>query len=382
MKRISVIFIFLFCAGLSIAIFIFLSFKNDAIQNISKDEVQKASPIPKENKVNEIIGFLPYWNLSGDYEVLPQNFTKIIYFGLAVDKNGDILKRGPEWQMFNSKKFSSIKNDAQKSGTKIILALTNFDNASINYLIQNTSATENFIYQTESLIKENELDGINFDFEYQQGTSVPSSSALSDFFKKVNSRLRIYYPSFSLSFDVSGRITEKKDFYDVRTLGDVFDFIILMGYDYRTAKSVWAGPAAPIDGEVNDHTIRESVEYFVNKVPFEKLVLGIPLYGYEWETLDARPKSSVVGKKGAVATYKRILKLLSENASISSSWDEKARSPWFSYKENNVLKQVYYEDKKSIGEKINFVKETKLGGVAFWALGYEGNNSDIFNTLR
>lgn len=379
MKIFLVLFTFLFCAGISIAIFIFLGFKGNFSQKIPQTEIKKVSPTSQANKESEFIGFLPYWSLSGDYSVLPQNFTKIIYFGLSVDKNGNILKKGIEWQAFNSKKFSSIKNDAQKSGTKILLALTNFDNDSINYLIQNTSATENFIYQTENLIKENGLDGINFDFEYQQGTDIPASSTLSAFFKKINRRLKISYPVLSLSFDVSGRITEKKDFYDVRTLGVIFDFLILMGYDYRTATSVWAGPPAPIDGEVNDHTIRESVEYFVNKVPFEKIVLGIPLYGYEWETQDTRPKSSVVRNLGAIATYKRISKLLSENASISALWDDKAKSPWFSYQENNALKQVYYEDKKSIREKINFSKEKKLGGVAFWALGYEGNNSEIFN---
>ena len=49
-----------------------------------------------------------------------------------------------------------------------------------------------------------------------------------------------------------------------------------MAYDYRQQGSSRAGPSAPIIGELNEHSISESVESLSGRVPNNKLILGLP----------------------------------------------------------------------------------------------------------
>lgn len=62
---------------------------------------------------------------------------------------------------------------------------------------------------------------------------------------------------------------------DYAALGENADAVFLMtyewGYTYGPPMAV-----APLD------KVRQVVEYAVTRIPSEKLVLGIPNYGYDW----------------------------------------------------------------------------------------------------
>ena len=51
-----------------------------------------------------------------------------------------------------------------------------------------------------------------------------------------------------------------------------------------------------------------------------------------------------------------------------------AKESYIIYKddETGVYHQIFYPDKKSMEEKSQFAEKNNLGGVAVWALGYEG----------
>ena len=44
--------------------------------------------------------------------------------------------------------------------------------------------------------------------------------------------------------------------------------------------------------------------------------------------------------------------------------------------------QIYFEDERSLKAKLELVKQTGLGGVGFWALGYEGEDEEIWRGVR
>ncbi len=44
--------------------------------------------------------------------------------------------------------------------------------------------------------------------------------------------------------------------------------------------------------------------------------------------------------------------------------------------------QTWYDDDESLGLKIDYGYSENLGGIGFWALGYEGNNATIWNTIK
>jgi len=341
---------------------------------ITKSITQQTNTIKRE-----AIGFLPSWSVAKKAKVYPKDLTQIIYFGLNVNKDGSIIKYDEnslpvlEWSYFNSDYFGQIRKEASGSGTKVLLSIKSFDNTTIDNIISSQTATNKLTGQLLALIKEYSLDGINIDFEYFTDTNFPTSKYLATFLEELSLRLKKNNPKIIISIDVNATVVVKDKAYNMTEIAKAVDQVILMAYDYRGQSSTVSGPPSPIYGEANEHSISESIDALSGRVPNDKLILAIPFYGYEWQTFTDKHKSSIVEGSGALATYKRVKELLKERSDIIKSWDDISKSPWLSYIQYGAIKQIYYEDDRSIAEKIKFAKEKNMGGIAIWALGYEGN---------
>ena len=358
--------------------------KSNNLENINKTQIitpaiTKSVSQQTNTIKRETIGFLPSWSVAKKAKVYPKDLTQIIYFGLNVNKDGSIIKYDEnnlpvlEWSYFNSDYFGQIRKEASVSGTKVLLSIKSFDNTTIDNIISSQIATNKLTGELLTLIKQYSLDGINIDFEYFTDTNFPTSKYLAEFLEELSARLKKDNPKIIISIDVNATVVVGDKAYNMTKISKAVDQVILMAYDYRGQSSIRSGPPAPIYGEVNEHSIGESVESLSGRVPGNKLILAIPFYGYEWQTVNDKHKSSVIEGSGALATYKRIKELLRERSDIIKSWDDISKSPWLSYIQYGAIKQIYYEDDRSIAEKIKFAKEKNLGGIAIWALGYEGN---------
>ena len=336
----------------------------------------------------EAIGFLPSWSVANKSKVYPEKLSQIIYFGLSINSDGSIIRYNEdklpvlEWTYFNSDYFKEIRNDASRSGTKILLSIKSFDNETIDNVISNKSATNRLADELGVLITQYDLDGINIDFEYFTDTDFPTSKYLSKFLETLSSKLREETPELIISIDVNSTVVIKDKAYNMTEISKSVDQVILMAYDYRQQGSAKAGPTAPINSLSNEHSISESVESLSGRVPIKKLILAIPFYGYEWQTITTNQKSPTVEGSGALATYRRVRELLSKRSDAVKSWDDISKSPWLTYREYGAIKQVYYEDDRSIAEKIRFANENKMGGIAIWALGYEGSYLEPWKVIE
>jgi spore germination protein YaaH len=70
------------------------------------------------------------------------------------------------------------------------------------------------------------------------------------------------------------------------------------------------------------------------------------------------------------------VKLLSGCLDCQTTTNDKTAETTVSYadKETGSYHLTYYSDENSFKEKMALVKKYNLGGVAFWALGYESEN--------
>jgi spore germination protein YaaH len=48
---------------------------------------------------------------------------------------------------------------------------------------------------------------------------------------------------------------------------------------------------------------------------------------------------------------------------------------------NNLYRQLFFEDKKSLALKYDWIKENQIGGVGIWALGYDNGYSELWDLL-
>ncbi len=339
---------------------------------------EKTEPFKRKR---EVIGFLPYWNVNEQEKINTDHLTQLIYFGLTVNDDGTLVKKTEkgeqtfEWKQLNSESFKKIRKDAEKKNVKILVAVKNFEGVKINRLISNPKATDTFIKELNTLIKEQNLDGINLDFEYFSYSDFPTMQYLNPFLMKLNTELKKENPELILSFDANAGAVITDKAYDMVKIGESVDQVILMAYDYRRATSTKAGHIAPLKGlNKVEHSVTYSLDSLLGRVPENKIILAVPFYGYEWQTLTSEYESETVPNTGASATYARVKTLIENRTDVKQYWDEEAQSPWLVYKQNGQIKQIYYENELSMNKKIDLIINKKLGGVAIWAVGFEGEN--------
>lgn len=198
--------------------------------------------------------------------------------------------------------------------------------------------------------------GLDVDFEY---VFPQEREAYAAFIARLRERLNpLGYPVIVAlapknRADQPGLLYEAHDY---ALLGAAADAVLLMTYEWGYAY----GPpmaVAPI-GEV-----RRVLDYAVTEIPPQKIFLGIPLYGYDW-ALPFQPgasKAESVSPQFALATAVRY------GAEIR--YDETQQAPYFYYMPRSGREHViWFEDARSMEQKLRLVDEYGLQGVGFWSL--------------
>ena len=144
--------------------------------------------------------------------------------------------------------------------------------------------------------------------------------------------------------------------YDYPALARAADFLTLMAYD----NSGRNGPPGPIAGY---DWVKNALEYARTRIPADKLLLGIALYGREWSESGRGVPARTLAYPETRALLDRLL--------LRPRWDEKQRSPWFEYRTRGTVRSVWYEDARSVQEKLKLVERFRLRGFAAWRLGME-----------
>lgn len=149
---------------------------------------------------------------------------------------------------------------------------------------------------------------------------------------------------------------------DYRAIGQVADQVRLMGYDYHWAGS-GPGPIAPIDW------IRAVLSYAKTQIPASKIILGVPLYGYDW-----------VGGQGTPLSWLQAFQL-SQQYGVRPHFDGASQSPWFGYTDQAGRRHVvWFENGPSTQAKFEAAESAGIGGIYVWIYGLE--DTSIWTALR
>jgi spore germination protein YaaH len=162
--------------------------------------------------------------------------------------------------------------------------------------------------------------------------------------------------------------------YRNTNLKQYLDSIFIMGYDYHWRESSTTGPVSPYNDPAT-YDVVDTVNISLNYYDKQQLILGLPFYGYDWKTVSGQPKAGTIGiAKSVDLSWTNYIAPV-----YGRLWDSSSNTPWYRYKDGDTWHQVWYDDDKSIGLKYDYAKSKNLGGVGFYALGLEGNNSTIWN---
>jgi spore germination protein YaaH len=143
-------------------------------------------------------------------------------------------------------------------------------------------------------------------------------------------------------------------FADYAFLAGHLDQVQLMCYDEHWSGGE-AGPIASLPW------VRKVMEYATSVMPREKIVMGIPFYGYAWPA--AGTASEVTPLKG---------EQLSGAPGSAPAWDDAAKTTSVAYVDDTGGKRTaYFETARSLGLRLDLAREFRVAGVAIWRLGDE-----------
>jgi len=294
----------------------------------------------------------------------------------------------------NTEKFSKIiKNQA----TRLSLLIANMNEDEILELIKNPDLTSsNLINEVSPIMKEHGFTDLNLDIESFKLASDSARFQYQEFVKSVKDKLTENKLG-TLTVELTPKSPVEKHLIDVAEIGKIADFVVLMAYDYHYSLSETAGPVAPLIGtpEKREYDVTTALEQTVRLIPREKVILGIPLYGYEWETLSSVPGAPTISRSWSVVSNKRALEFTSGCASCSAVPDENMApfvvypGEFIDYEINplgklsdngisgrdvseqdsdavyNHIHQLTYENEKSLSDKLELARSHKIAGVAF-----------------
>ncbi|MEH7391592.1 glycosyl hydrolase family 18 protein [Bacillus sp. JJ1503] len=221
---------------------------------------------------------------------------------------------------------------------------------------------ERLINNIYNLVKTKGYAGVNIDFERIRESE---RDLYSGFLRSLSDRLRPegYYTSVAVPAKTSDEISWLKG-YDYGGIGAAVDFVFIMAYDWHETSSS-PGPTAPI-GEV-----RKTIEYALNHMRGNKIILGVPRYGYNWTMANGTVESArAVSVSTAVETAMKY--------QVPIQYSSEYQQPFYQYRDETGKRHiVWFEDSRARAQKLQLMVNYRLRGVGAWQLGLHFPQSGI-----
>lgn len=258
----------------------------------------------------------------------------------------------------------AIKAAAARNNSAVLLSVTNisgvvganFNTELIDKILNDNTLQTKLIDNMLNLIRTGNYKGVVIDFEK---ISPNNREKYNNFLRKVVARL---HPNYLVGTALAPKTYDVKSgawhgAHDYRAHGQIVDFVVIMTYEWG-----WSGGPPMAVAPINE--VRKVIDYAVSVIPSRKILMGVPLYGYDW-TLPYMPGGEFAESIGNQEGIDRALK---HGAIIK--YDTKSQSPYYSYIDSNRRQHVvWFEDARSVQAKYKLASAYKLRGVSYWALG-------------
>ncbi len=253
--------------------------------------------------------------------------------------DADLIRQAYEFQVAPVMVLSGIGSGNYETSFEVLLQNTVLQNLVIANLIQ-TMTERGYL-------------GLDVDFEY----IAPELAA--DYLSFLeNLRNQLHGAGFFLHVDLAPKTYAAQpgllyEAHNYQAIGEIADQVLLMtyewGYTYGPPMSV-----APLN------QVRRVVEYGVEEILPSKILMGIPNYGYDWRL----PYERGISRATSIGNQRAISIAAQNRAEVL--FDERAASPTFGYFRDGAEHVVWFEDVRSIEQKLQLRDEFRLKGVGYW----------------
>lgn len=284
------------------------------------------------------------------YKTLP-NLTYITPFSYGFNPDGSLVELDDD----------KVRNIAISNNVGPLMLLTTlgpdgtFSSDKASKMLKDENIQNILIDNIVKTLQEKNYYGLDVDFEY---LSKDDRDNFTNFIRKLSDTLHPL--GYILAVALAPKASEAEvgllyEGHDYKALGQYADELLLMTYEWGYA----FGPpmaVAPLN------KVKAVIEYAITQIDNDKLLIGIPNYGYDWTLPFVKgSQAKSVSNIGAVD--------LARDVGAVIEFDETAQAPFFTYYDVEGKEHiVWFEDARSIEAKLNLVDEYDLLGVAYWTI--------------
>ena len=298
-----------------------------------------------------------------------KDLTTLAYFSVDANGDGSLDESGPGWNGYQSQDLVNLVNRSHAAGDRVVLTITCFSQHSLNQITSDPSAVARLSAALITAVKAKNLDGVNFDFE---GEGSADQAGLTNLITKVSAALHGTNPYWQVTMAVYGSAaSDSAGFYNVAAVAPAVDAFFVMAYDMNSKTQ--PSPTSPLFGP--GYTDARVIADFLKVVPANKIVIGLPYYGYDWPVSDGTPTATATGPESPLS-YATIAA-----ANHPTYWDPGSDTPWTTYQVGTQWHKTYYDDPTSMALKAQLANFFHIAGVGIWALGMDGNDPAMLAAL-
>ena len=270
-------------------------------------------------------------------------------FSYSITSEGGIVAPSDDW----------LIERARNSSVMPLMVVTNisegsFSTEALSQVLASPYARENLISSILAELSAKGYHGVTLDMEY---ISPSDKDAYNAFLREFSERLHnsgyilVTAVAPKLRADQPGLLYESHDY---KVQGEAADYVIIMTYEWGYT---YSSPMAvqPIN------EVRKVLRYAVTEIPSEKIIMGMPNYGYDWKLPYVR--GTAASSIGFTSALNLALYYHSEIL-----FDENSQTPYFYYTYNGTRHVVWFDDAKSIDAKLRLIDEFNLAGASYWTI--------------
>ena len=248
------------------------------------------------------------------------------------------------------------------SRQKRVLLFGNFSDAGFDPELAHRILTDPVVQERamSSILAEAErigVAGIQIDFE-----NIPPEDreAYTQFLRRLKERLEPL--GLTLSVAAAAKTSDTTAGWggatDYAAIGQIVDYFYIMAYDEHWLGGE-PGPVASLGW------VEQVVRYATGVMPSQKILLGVPFYGYEW-SLDPELGTETNAAYGPGRMQRRAAEFGAEVV-----WDPVAAENKAVFLTDEGERIAWYPDERSLDAKLRLAYQYNLKGVAVWRVGLE-----------
>ena len=319
----------------------------------------------------------PYTIRPGDIINIPENATKrtISVNGYAYpDIKDDILAKTLPYLTYlsifshsitetgdlNSITDARLIETAKQARVSPIMVVTNieaeggFSSQLASTVLRNDNVRANLIDNIILTATAKGYMGVDIDFEYIFPSDRENYNRFLSELKQSTSAAGL-----TLSTAIAPKISATQvgtlyEAHDYAFHGSVVDYLIIMTYE-------WGYLYGPPLAVAPYNEVRKVISYAVTEIPSQKILMGMPNYGYDW-TLPYRE-----GRPASILSINSAILRAADNGAVIE-YNNTSEAPFYRYSRDGADHIVWFENARSTAARLQLVNDYNLGGVSYWTI--------------